>query len=116
MVYAKREVTRARPYRKSKKQLRQEAMSTRSVISKAEMAKGFAKGRGLVQEEWAHPDEIVWLNELIAEGKAVVTDDWKYKDNFQCKRRRVLGVVVASTRTRDEQGRYEENEERADTD
>lgn len=54
--------------------------------------RGFAEGRSLTQEEWAHPLEAQWIDELIAEGKAEVTDDWRYLDGFQCERRRVKGV------------------------
>ena len=58
-----------------------------------EMWHGFKRGRILTQEEWAHPTEIKWVNDLIAEGVAVETAPWEYKDNFQCARRRVTGVV-----------------------
>ena len=68
-------------------------MSTNVIeINKEQMREGFAKGRTLTQEEWAHPDEIKWLDELIAEGVAKVTAPWEYKDNFQCARRRVTGT------------------------
>ena len=60
-------------------------------MSKEEMAKGFAQGRTLTQEEWAHPSEIQWVDELIAEGKATASE-WKYSDNFQCEMRRIFGV------------------------
>lgn len=61
-------------------------------ITKEQMREGFAKGRTLTQEEWAHPSEIKWLDELVAEGVATVTAPWEYKDNFQCSRRKVAGV------------------------
>lgn len=49
---------------------------------------GLAQGRTLIQEEWADPQEVKWVDELIEEGLAEATD-WKYKDNFQCEMRRV---------------------------
>lgn len=49
----------------------------------------------MVQEEWADKAEIAALDELIAEGKAVVVDDWEYRDGFQCERRRVRGAKCA---------------------
>ena len=52
------------------------------------MRQGLARGRRLTQEEWAHPDEIRFVDELVAEGAAAVTE-WKYHDNFQCERRYV---------------------------
>lgn len=61
-------------------------------MTKEEMEKGFAQGRTLTQEEWAHPHEIKWVDELIVEGKATATP-WEYKDGFQCERRRVTGIV-----------------------
>jgi len=61
-------------------------------MTKDEMRNGFASGRTLTQEEWAHPDEIKWLDELIADGVAVVSAPWEYKDGFQCARRRVTGI------------------------
>lgn len=60
-------------------------------MTKEQMREGFAKGHTLIQEEWAHPSEIQWIDELIAEGRAKATP-WEYKDNFQCERRRVTGV------------------------
>lgn len=60
-------------------------------MRKEEMREGFARGRTLVQEEWAHPLERQWVDELIAEG-AATAGPWEYKDNFQCERRRVTGV------------------------
>lgn len=62
-------------------------------MSKEDMERGFANGQTLTQEEWAHPSEIQWADELIAEGKAAVTSPWEYKDGFQCSRRRITGVV-----------------------
>lgn len=61
-------------------------------MTKEEMAKGLAAGRTLTQEEWADKTEIKAVDELIAEGKAKATP-WEYKDNFQCKRRKVFGRV-----------------------
>lgn len=63
-------------------------------ITKEQMRAGFAEGRTLTQEEWAHPSEIQWLDELIAEGVCKVVDPWEYRDNFQCARRRVTGNSV----------------------
>ena len=60
-------------------------------MTKQQMAEGFAKGRSLIQEEWAHPSEQKWIDELIVEGKAIATA-WEYKDNFQCEMRRVTGT------------------------
>lgn len=66
-------------------------MSGELRMTKAEMEAGFAKGRALTQEEWAHPLEIKWVDELIAEGKATA-EPWDYHDNFQCEKRRVTGI------------------------
>jgi len=60
-------------------------------MTKEQMAAGFARGRSLIQEEWANPAEIKWVDELIAEGKAAA-EPWKYHENFQCEKRRVTGV------------------------
>jgi hypothetical protein len=60
-------------------------------MTKDEMIAGFALGRSLIQEEWANSQEIQWVDELIAEGRATATA-WAYKDNFQCSMRRVTGV------------------------
>jgi len=60
-------------------------------MTQEQIAEGFAQGRTLIQEEWAHPKEIEWVDALIAEGKAIATP-WEYKDNFQCERRRVTGT------------------------
>jgi len=64
-------------------------------MTKEEMRDGFSRGRTLIQEEWAHPSEIKWADELIAEGAATATD-WQYKDGFQCVMRRVTGIVGRS--------------------
>lgn len=61
-------------------------------MTKEEMRAGFARGKTLIQEEWAHPSERQWVDELIAQGIATATP-WEYKDNFQCKRRRITGVT-----------------------
>jgi hypothetical protein len=61
-------------------------------MTREEMAAGFAAGRSLIQEEWANSQEIAWVDELIAEGKATATA-WDYHPNFQCERRRVSGVA-----------------------
>lgn len=63
-------------------------MSGELRMSKEEMLDGLAKGRTLVQEEWAHLQEIRWIDELIAKG-AVTATPWEYKDGFQCERRRI---------------------------
>lgn len=60
------------------------------TMSKEQMAAGFLQGRTLTQEEWAHPSERQWIDELIAEGKANATP-WAYKDAFQCNMRRITG-------------------------
>lgn len=60
-------------------------------MTKDEMRDGFKQGRTLIQEEWAHPSEKQWMDELITEGAATATP-WEYKDNFQCERRRITGV------------------------
>lgn len=62
------------------------------MMNKQQMLNGFAKGRKLTQEEWTHPQEKIWVDECIKEGKATATD-WKYKDNFQCEVRYITGVV-----------------------
>lgn len=64
------------------------------TMTKKEIETGLAQGRTLTQEEWAHPQEKQWIEELIAEGKATATE-WKYHDNFQCEMRRVKGVPNA---------------------
>lgn len=58
------------------------------TMTKPEIEQGLAAGRTLIQEEWAHPQERAWIEELTAEGKAVATP-WEYRDSFQCERRRV---------------------------
>ncbi|MGX9392524.1 hypothetical protein ACWX0K_20545 [Nitrobacteraceae bacterium UC4446_H13] len=60
-------------------------------MTKEQMREGFRLGRSLIQEEWANPDEIKWIDELLVEGAATATD-WNYRDNFQCSMRRVTGV------------------------
>lgn len=60
-------------------------------MTKEMLREGFAKGRSCIQEEWAHPLEKQWIEELIAEG-ACTTTEWEYKDNFQCSMRRVTGI------------------------
>lgn len=62
-------------------------------MTKGEMALGLTSGRRLIQEEWAHPLEILWVDELVADGVAAVTP-WKYDSNFQCERRNVTGAPV----------------------
>lgn len=62
-------------------------------MTKEQMREGFARSRTLTQEEWAHPSEIAWIDELVAEGAATVTAPWEYKDGFQCQRRRITGVA-----------------------
>lgn len=70
-------------------------------MSREEMAAGFAAGRSLIQEEWANSQEIAWVDELIAEGKATATA-WEYHPNYQCERRRVTGATqLASGRGHD---------------
>lgn len=68
-------------------------MPGKLTMTREELERGFAAGRSLTQEEWAHPLECQWIDELIAEGKAEVVDDWRYLDGFQCERRRVRGVT-----------------------
>jgi hypothetical protein len=63
---------------------------TRRVITSEEMVAGFARGWTIVQEEWAHPDEMRLVNELVEQGKATATP-WKYKDGHECRRRKVAG-------------------------
>jgi hypothetical protein len=60
-------------------------------LTKAEMAAGLAAGRTLIQEEWANPQEIASVDELIAEGKASATS-WEYREGLQCERRLVTGA------------------------
>lgn len=61
-------------------------------MTKEQMRKGFLEGRGLIQEEWANQDEIRSVDELVAEGVAVVVVPWEYKDGFQCRRRGIVGT------------------------
>lgn len=56
------------------------------TMTKEVIAEGLAKGRQLIQEEWADTEEIKWVDELIAEGKAKATP-WEYSGGFQCERR-----------------------------
>lgn len=60
-------------------------------MTKEQMAIGFCSGRILIQEEWANPLEIKWVNELVVEGKAIA-GPWEYSDDFQCERRRITGI------------------------
>lgn len=60
-------------------------------MTKAEMQEGLAAGRILIQEEWSHPLEKQWIEELIKEGMAAATP-WQYKDNFQYEMRRITGI------------------------
>lgn len=62
------------------------------MMTKDEMERGFARGRTLIQEEWADPKEIESVNELIEEGKAKSTA-WSYSDKCQCEIRFVTGIV-----------------------
>lgn len=71
----------------------------RNVITKDEMAAGFAEGHLLCQEEWSTLREIADLDALIQEGKAVVVAPWEYQDGFQCMRRLVRGVSVSREST-----------------
>lgn len=67
-------------------------MSAPIAMTKEAMREGFLKGRTLTQEEWANPQEIKWLDELLTEGCAVVSRKWGYHNNFQCSFRKVTGV------------------------
>ena len=60
-------------------------------MTKEQMIEGFKQKRTLTQEEWANPQEIAWIDELVAEGKCTATP-WKYKDTFQCEMRKVTGT------------------------
>lgn len=53
---------------------------------------GFRQGRTLIQEEWAHPKDIIWANELISEGKAIVAVPWTYHEEIQCYQREIRGI------------------------
>jgi hypothetical protein len=64
-------------------------------MTRDDLERGFAAGRQLTQEEWAHPSEIAWVDELVAEGKAEVVDNWRYLAGFQCERRKVRGTRQA---------------------
>jgi hypothetical protein len=59
-------------------------------MTKEEMELGLSQGRILIQEEWASKQEIIYVDELVSEGKAIVTP-WRYRNNFQCKMRYVRG-------------------------
>ena len=62
-------------------------------MTKEQMLKGFEAGRELIQEEWSTAEEIKAADECIAENKAVLSENWTYKDGFQCERRIITGVV-----------------------
>lgn len=62
-------------------------------MTKEEMRAGLAAGRRLSQEEWAHPLEKQWVDELVAEGAAQATP-WEYSGNFQCECRTVTGLLT----------------------
>lgn len=64
-------------------------------MTKDEMKRGLASGRQLTQEEWAHPKERQWVDELVANGDAIATP-WKYRDNFQCEVRFIRGNKLSS--------------------
>lgn len=66
------------------------------TMTKEEIAVGLRCGRGLTQEEWAHPDEIRFVDELIAEGIAAASP-FEYKDEFQCERRLIWGAEPSTT-------------------
>lgn len=70
-------------------------MSGELRMTKEEMRTGLAQGRRLVQEEWAHPLEKRWVDELVAEGAANATP-FTYIPNFQCARRIVSGAPTAA--------------------
>ena len=57
-------------------------------MTKDEMRAGLLRGSILVQEEWAAPEEIRAVGELISEGVTQATK-WEWKDNFQCEMRKV---------------------------
>lgn len=67
-------------------------MTSPICMTKEQMREVFHRGKTLIQEEWANPSEIQWVDELIAEGTATSTR-WEYKDGFQCQRRRITGRV-----------------------
>lgn len=60
-------------------------------MTKDEIRQGLAQGRRLIQEEWAHPLEKQWVDELVAEGIAAATP-FTYVENFQCERRIVTAA------------------------
>ena len=57
-----------------------------------EMREGLARGRRLMQKEWADPKEIAAVDQLVAEGVAKATP-WEYHGNFQCSRRIVTAAL-----------------------
>jgi hypothetical protein len=63
-------------------------------MTKDEMRVGLLSGRRLIQEEWAHPDEIRFVNELEAEAIAVASA-WEWSDRFQCELRSVVAAPSA---------------------
>lgn len=67
-------------------------MSEIPMMTREQLEAGFAQGRTCTQEEWANPKEIALVDDLIKEGKATVTREWAYHDNFQCSFRKVTGV------------------------
>lgn len=67
-------------------------MSVAIRITKDEMRAGLAAGRRLIQEEWAHPDEIRFVNELVTEAIAIA-GAWEWSDGFQCERRTITGCL-----------------------
>ncbi len=67
-------------------------MNDKPTISREELVQGFAKGRSLIQEDWAHPLEIAWIDELVAEGKVEATK-WRYDGELHCDARFVTGIV-----------------------
>ncbi len=74
-------------------------MTAPLCMTKEAMADGLSRGRMLTQEEWAHPNKIRWVDELVAEGKAAATA-WEYLDNFQCERRIVTRLPNTTPQSR----------------
>ncbi|MGJ5163214.1 hypothetical protein [Bradyrhizobium sp. HKCCYLR1051] len=70
-------------------------MTAPICITKDEIAAGLNAGRPLIQEEWANPQEIAWVDELIAEGIAQATP-FEWKPGFQCERRIVTRAAPPS--------------------
>jgi len=60
------------------------------MMTRDEMVTGFKAGRRLIQEEWADPLEIQWVDQLVEEGLAEASP-WRYHDSYQCERRIVIG-------------------------